>query len=209
MKDNNRSSRNDLGPFSIFIHLGLLVFGVTAALTGLLAEDYKKIEHLGFTVHRLLGLGLAGFLGLRIITGIIGPRSVRFSEWIPVTAARIRLVMEDMGGLLKFRMPERPVHQGLASVVETFGLLGFLLMGATGLYLYLFLDPGHKAIGVVHDIKEFHEAASVVIPMFLSLHAGAVLMHALMGNHLWKKMVFISDGAEKREVQPEAILREQ
>jgi cytochrome b len=208
MKENKRISRNDLGPFSIFIHLGLLVFGLSAALTGLSADDYKKMEHLGFTVHSWLSLGLAGFLGLRIITGIIGPRNVRFSHWIPVTSARIKLVMEDIAGLLRFHMPERPVHQGLAGVVETFGLLA-LLMAATGGYLYLFLEPGHKAIGLVHDIKELHEAASVLIPMFLSLHAGAVIMHALTGNRLWKKIFFISDRVEKQKGHSEAILKEQ
>ncbi len=199
---------SSLGPFAILVHLGLLLFGLSAALTGLLAEDYKKIEHLGFTIHSWLGMGLAGLVGLRMATGIIGPRSVRFARWMPFTVSRMRLVFEDVAGLLKFRMPERPTHQGLAGLVQTFGLAVFLLMAATGAYLYFFLEPGHKAHGFVHDVKELHEAGVVLIPAFLSLHGGAVLMHALRGNHIWKKIFFISDTIKKRRSRAETLLEE-
>jgi Ni/Fe-hydrogenase 1 B-type cytochrome subunit len=196
---------NELGPSAILIHLGLLIFGLSAGLTGLLADDYKKIEHLGFTVHSWLGIGLAFFAGLRFLTGIAGPRSLRFTRWLPITAARLKLAAEDLAGLLKFRMPERPTHQGLAGVVETFGLAVFFLLAATGVYLYLFLEPGRKALGLVHDVKELHEIGAVLIPAFLSMHAGAVILHALQGKHLWRKMFFISDRMEQDAQQTEAL----
>lgn len=200
---------NTLGPFAILLHLGLLFFGISAALTGLLAGDYKKVEHLGFTIHTWLGLGLAAFVGLRLITGLIGPRSVRFASWMPFTADRLKLIVEDVTGLLRFRMPDRPTHQGLAGVVQTFGLAVFFLMAGTGAYLYFFLAPGQKAHGFVHDVKELHEAVTVLIPVFLSMHAGAVLMHALRGNHLWKKIFFISDKIEKQQAPSGALLEKQ
>ena len=68
--DDKKSER---GPVAILIHLGLLVFGLTAWLTGLMADDYKRMTHRGFTVHSWLGIGLAAFAGLRLITGIIAP----------------------------------------------------------------------------------------------------------------------------------------
>ena len=194
MQNQNNSSKNDeLGPFAIFIHLGLLMFGLSAAATGLLADDYKHIKHPGFTIHRWLGIGLAFFAGLRLITGVIGPRSVRFIRWMPFTQARIKLVIEDIRGLFAFRMPDRPAHQGLAGLVQTFGLIVFFFMAATGTYLYFFLQPGQKAYSLLHDVKELHEAGLFLIPVFLSMHAGAVLLHALRGNHIWRKIFFISD----------------
>ena len=205
MLNENIPSRNTLGSFAIFIHLGLLFFGLTAALTGLLAEDYKKAVHLGFTVHSWLGIGLTAFVGLRLITGIMGPRSVRFLTWIPVTPDRLKLVGEDLHGLLSMRMPERALHEGLAGMVQTFGLAVFFLMAATGTFLYFFLDPGQKAQGFVHDVKELHEIGLVLIPVFVSLHAGAVLLHALRGRHLWKKMFFISDTIEERTAYVEDL----
>lgn len=206
---NDNTKDNTLGPFAILVHLGLLVFGISAALTGLMAEDYKKIEHLGFTIHSWLGMGLAAFAGLRLTTGILGPRSVRFARWMPFTASRIRLVLEDLAGLLKFRMPDRPTHQGLAGLVQTFGLAVFFLMAATGAYLYFFLEPGQKARGFLHDVKELHEIGVVLIPLFLSLHAGAVAMHALRGNHIWRKIFFISDTMEGRQTRSDAPVGKQ
>lgn len=196
---------NTLGPFAILIHLGLLAFGLTAWFTGLLADDYKRMMHPGFTVHSWLGMGLAAFAGLRLITGIIGPRSVRFLRWMPFTTARIKLALEDIAGLLKFHMPERPTHQGLAGAVQTLGLFVFFFMAATGAYLYFVLEPGQKARGFVHDVKELHEIGIVLVPVFLSLHVGAVIMHALRGNHIWRKIFFISDTIGKRQSHPEAL----
>ena len=45
-----------LDSFTIFLHFGLMVFGVLAWLTGEWAGDYKQMRHLGFTVHKMLGL---------------------------------------------------------------------------------------------------------------------------------------------------------
>ncbi len=204
MSNENAPSQNKaLGPFAILIHLGLLLFGITAALTGLLAEDYKHTEHLGFTVHSWLGMGLAVFAGLRLVTGIAGPRNMRFLSWMPFTPGRLKLVLEDLRGLLSMRMPERETHQGLAGLVQTFGLAVFFLMAATGAYMYFFLAPGQKAHGFVHDMKELHEIGIILIPAFLSLHAGAVLLHALRGRHLWKKIFFISDTIETQSAYSE------
>src|SRR5512142_1702961 len=205
MSNENALSQNTLGPFAIFIHLGLLFFGLTAALTGLLAEDYKKAAHLGFTVHSWLGMGLTAFVGLRLITGIVGPRSVRFFTWIPFTRERLKLVGEDLHGLHSMRMPERKLHEGLAGMVQSFGLAVFFLMAATGTFLYFFLEPGQKAQGFVHDVKELHEIGLVLIPVFVLLHAGAVILHALRGRHLWKKMFSISDTIEEHTAYSEDL----
>jgi cytochrome b len=198
MSYNNKHNEDTaLGPVTRFLHLGLLSFGLASALSGLAAEDYKKAEHIGFAVHSWLGIGLAVFAGLRLITGIAGPHSVRFTAWMPFTPARIKLVLEDIVGLLKMQLPERPTHQGLAGVVQTFGLGVFFLMAATGLYLFFTLEPGRKSHGLVHDVKELHEIGVVLIPAFLAFHVGAVVMHALRGKHIWKKIFFISDTMER------------
>ena len=199
---------NELGPGAILIHLGLLLFGITAWLTGDLADDYKKAVHSGFTVHSLIGIAAAGFAGLRLLTGLFGPRIVRFSQWMPFTPGRIRLALEDVAGLVRFRLPERPTHQGLAGVVQTFGLFVFLLMAVTGGVLFFGLEPGQKAHGVLHDVKEVHEIGVALVPAFLLMHVGAVVMHALRGKHLWKKILFINDKIESRSLNRESLAGE-
>jgi len=81
----------------------------------------------------------------------------------------------------------------------------FFFMAATGAYLYFFLEPGQKARGFAHDIKELHEIGTVLIPTFLSLHVGAVIMHALLGKHIWRKIFFISDTIKDSQNSPDAL----
>ncbi len=45
-----------IGVTTVLVHLGLAVCGIAALLTGLLADDYKRMEHLGFTVHSWIGM---------------------------------------------------------------------------------------------------------------------------------------------------------
>ena len=59
--------------------------------------------------------------------------------------------------------------------------------------MFFYLQPGLKTGGALHFIKELHETGEGVIPIFLALHVGAVLLHALTGRHLWRKMFFLKD----------------
>ncbi len=191
----NRQGEAPLGPLAILVHLGLVLLGIAALLTGGFADDYKRIEHAGFTLHSWIGMGAAVVIVLRVLLGLAGPRNLRFTGWVPLTRERMRLVLEDLSGLLKFRMPERPSHQGLAGLVQTFGLSVFFLMALTGASMFFLLEPGQRSTGLLHSVKEVHEVGELLIPLFLSMHGGAVLLHALRGRHLWRKMLFLREAA--------------
>jgi cytochrome b len=185
--------RADLDIFARFIHLGILTFGLLAYFTSGWAEDYEKARHLGFSLHKWLGILLACFVALRLVYGLIGPSLARFANWLPVTEGRLRTAVEDVFTLLRFRLPERPVHEGLAGVVEAFGLLVFTWMALTGSLIFFFLAPGREARGISHFIKEIHGIGENLIPIFLAVHIGAVILHALAGRHLWRKMFFLPE----------------
>ncbi len=173
-----------------FIHLGLAVFGMLALLTGLWAGDYKRMHHLGFSIHKWLGLTLAFFMAWRLWHGFFGPPEARFSQWVPFTPQRLKPALEDLVNLLRFKLPDRPARQGLAGVVQTFGLAVFAYMAATGSLMALFLTPGGKARGLVHALKEMHELGLWLIVGFLAIHGGAVLLHAATGDHRWRRTFF-------------------
>jgi cytochrome b len=181
----------DLDDITRFIHLGLTVFGILALITGLWADDYKRAHHLGFSVHKWLGLTLSFFLAWRGWQGLFGPREARFSQWVPYTPARLKLAGEDCLNLLKLKLPERPSHQGLAGVVQAFGLAVFAWMALTGSSMALWLAPGRKAGVFVHTLKELHELGPWLIVAFLAIHGGAVILHACTGQNLWRKMFFL------------------
>ena len=186
-------NREELDAGARFIHLGLAGFGVLAWLTGYLAGDYKTARYFWFNLHKWCGLGLAGFLACRLGYGFWGPEKVRFAYWLPYTKERLLRAWEDLLGLLNLRLPERQPHQGLSGVVEAFGLAVYSWMAVTGALMYFLLQPGRKAMGLAHAIKEVHEVGEWLIPAFLAVHVGAVALHALAGNHLWRKTFFLKD----------------
>lgn len=183
--------RNGLDDLTRLIHLGLTVFGILALITGLWAGDYKRAHHLGFSVHKWLGLTLAFFMAWRIWHGFFGPRETRFSQWVPYTPERLQLAREDCLSLLRLRLPERASHQGLAGVVQIFGLAAFAWMALTGSMMALWLTPGGKAAGFAWVIKEMHEPGLWLMLAFLAIHVSAVALHALAGDNLWRKMFFL------------------
>jgi len=171
MKEDKRYNTAD-GPdwFIRTCHLGLMVFGIAAWLSGDGADDYKKYEHLWFTVHSWIGMGLASSISLYILYCTMGPKKSRFSQWVPYTKERLQMVRQDISGLLRFRLPDRPAHQGLAGLVQFFGVLVFLGMAVTGGVMFVLIEPGSKAQGLAHAIKEVHEAGGILIPLYLSIH---------------------------------------
>ena len=192
MQQTTKNSRSgELDSFTIFLHFGLMTFGVLAWLTGDWAGDYKKIKQLGFTVHKMLGLGTALFVAARLFHGFCGPEPARFANWVPYSFERLKMVFEDIRNLFTLKLPDRPPHLGLAGLWEAFGLAVFTWMGATGIFMFLFLPPGHKARGFMHVVKELHEFGEWLVPIFLAVHVSAVILHALAGDHRWRKMFFL------------------
>ncbi|MCE5266059.1 MAG: cytochrome b/b6 domain-containing protein [Deltaproteobacteria bacterium] len=193
MKRDGIGRKDELDVVTRILHLGLVFFGLLALATGNFAGDYKIVGGIGFSLHRWIGVGVALLIGLRLAYGIWGPEEIRFINWVPYTRERLRLVWEDVAGLARFRLPERQPHQGVAALVETSGLLLFLFLAASGLLLFFMIAQGHRAEGMTRAVKEFHEVAEVLLPLFFFGHGGAVLLHAMTGNHLWRKMVFLKN----------------
>ncbi len=185
--------RNKLGTATMLVHLGLMVSGMAAVITGPLAEDYKHPDFSGYSLHSWLGAALAIAAVVRLWRAVAGPVEDRFYSWIPLSAGRLRQVREDLAGLMRLQLPERPARQGVAGLVQAMGLLGFFFMAMTGSALYFVLEPGSKATGLAHDIKELHEVGVLLVLPFLALHIGAVITHALCGKQYWKQAFFIAE----------------
>ena len=181
-------SNSDLDIFARVLHAAMMVCGTGAWLVSGWAEDYEKADHLGFTIHSTLGMGLAISLLLRVLYGVIGPESVRFSAWVPYTRERLRLVWEDVVTLSRLKLPERSTHVGLSGFVQAYGLLVFSWSAVTGSTMYVFLEPGSKAKGVIHVVMEAHEVGEVLVPTYLFLHVGAAVLHAVFGKPVWHRI---------------------
>jgi len=171
------------------IHLLLALFGIAALISGQFAGDYRRAAHPGFDMHQWIGLGLALTLTLRMVWGFVGPRTMRFAHWLPVTRGRLLLVWQDFDVLAHLRLPLREEHQGLSALVQAVGLAAFLWMALSGTLLFVYLQPGARAHGWVAAVKELHEGAQPVVIAYVVIHVGAVLVHALAGQPVWRRML--------------------
>ena len=135
------------------IHLAAAFLGIAALVSGQFADDYRGAVRTGFDIHRWIGMAMAALIAVRILWGFVGPRAVRFFEWLPVTAARLRLCAEDFAGLLRLRLPMREGHEGLAGLVQAIGLAVFAWMAASGTLLFAYLEPGVRASGWLRAVK--------------------------------------------------------
>ncbi len=165
-----------------FLHLGLAAFGIAAFATGELAED--GFASLGYLLHAYLGLSLTAFILVRVGSGLANVQGVSFRDWSFFSAAQWKRVLDDIKQLLLMKLPSRDKHQGLAGTVQAFGLFIFLWMGVTGTGLYII----GQETEVFEILEELHELGESLIPAYLLLHVGAVVMHSLAGRPVWGRM---------------------
>lgn len=170
--------------YAKILHLGLAGFGIAAFFTGEFAED--STNSFGYLLHAYLGLSLGLFMLLRIIPGLSSSRAMSFSSWSLFSRQQWGFVLQDLRSLLLLRVPERGRHEGLAGITQAFGLLVFALMALTG--TGLFLLGGEPESGLFEAIEEAHEIGESLIPLYLILHVGAVILHTIAGNSIWKRM---------------------
>ncbi len=170
--------------YAKFIHLGLALFGIAAYLTGELAEDGGAST--GYLLHSYLGLSLACMMLIRIFIGFTPSQALSFKGWSPFSKQQWKSALKDFRTLLILKVPERGRHQGLAGLTQVFGLLVFFWMSLTGTALFM-LGSGVEN-EAFEFIEEVHEVGESLIPLYLVLHVGAVILHTLCGNPIWKKM---------------------
>lgn len=168
------------------IHMGLAIFGIAAYLT---AEGAEHSEAgFGYLLHAYLGFSLMAFIFLRAIRGFTGPVEMRFSSWSPFSKLQWLLAVDDVKSLLKLRVPERGMHEGIAGLTQAFGLMLFAWMGATGIALFFINENLSETLFELFE--EAHEVGEDLIPLYLFLHVGAVIAHSLVGKPNWKRMWF-------------------
>lgn len=166
------------------IHLGMAFFGVFAFLTGEFAED--GITSNGYLLHSYLGLSLASIMLIRIVIGFTHSKSLSFKEWSPFSKYQWQCAIEDFRSLLTLKIPVRSQHEGLAGLTQAFGLLIFIWMSVTGTVLFM-LGSGSESY-IFDYVEEVHEVGELLIPIFLVLHIGAVILHSLCDKPIWRKM---------------------
>jgi len=164
------------------LHLGIAVFGIAAYATAELAEESSG----GYLLHAYLGLSLAAFVLGRIAAGFSGREALAFSGWSPFSRRQWALAFDDIRRLFRLDVPERGRHEGLAGLTQAAGIALFAWMGATGTGMFLL---GEENGGDFYEVlEELHEVGETLIPLYLLLHVGSVVVHGLAGHPIWRRM---------------------
>ena len=166
------------------LHAGMVIFGLTAFITGEIAENGASST--GFYIHAYLGLSLTLFIIVRLGSGMSGSSRMSFHSWSPLSSGQWKLASQDVKNLMNLQVPERGMHEGLSGLTQAFGLILFSWMGVSGTGLFL-LNEGQQKIQF-EILEELHEVGEALIPLYLFLHVGSVLVHSLVGKPNWKKM---------------------
>lgn len=166
------------------LHGGIAIFGLTAFLSGELAEDGMRTT--GYYIHAYLGLSLAIFIGVRIYRGFTAAAPLSFSGWSPISSRQWSLAMQDLRNLLQLRVPEREIHEGLSGLTQAFGLILFSWMALSG--MALFLLAGDPEARLFEALEEAHEIGESLIPLYLVFHVGSVVVHSVAGKPIWQRM---------------------
>ncbi len=166
------------------LHLGLAAFGIAAYLTAESAEG--SATSTGYLLHAYLGLSLATFVTLRMLGGLLGKGPLSFAGWSPFSAGQWTRTAEDVASLLRLKIPRRGMHEGLAGLTQMFGLILFAWMGASGTGIFLLNDGTESAL--FEALEEGHEVGEALIPLYLILHVGSVVVHAFAGHQMWRRM---------------------
>lgn len=181
---HNPESKYNYPTYGKYIHLGMALFGIAAFLTGELAEE--GYQSTGYLVHAYLGLSLAAIILSRVVVGCGNSLTMSFRGWSPFSKQQRNLAIEDFRMLLKLKVPKRDNHQGLAGLTQMLGLIVFSWMSVTGTALYLLNGPVETRLFEI--LEELHEVGESLIPIYLLLHVGAVILHGMGGDNIWKKM---------------------
>lgn len=176
--------------YAKLIHLGLAAFGITAYLTSEFVDD--DVTSIGYLLHSYLGLSVAAIIILRLIVGVATQGTLSFNNWSPFSIKQWQLSLDDFRSLLSLKVPERDKHQGLSGMTQAFGLFIFTWMSITGMALFM-LGSGTES-KAFEFIEEVHEVGETLIPLYLFLHVGAVVLHMLCGKPIWKKMFKFKSG---------------
>lgn len=178
------TSNKDFSTAAKLIHLGLAGFGIAAYLTGELAEGGSASN--GYLLHAYLGLSLAAVMITRLVAGMGSGESLGFRHWKLFSKVQMKQVVADLRGLFSWKIPDGDRHSGLAGLVQALGLLIFAWMAFSGTGLF-FIDEASQHT-LFEAIEEAHEAGESLIPLYLIMHVGAVVLHSLVGKPVWQHM---------------------
>jgi len=177
-------------PLLRLTHWWIVLAIIALVGTSQLAEffEHDTTAELLWSWHIVSGYALAAGLAVRLLWGLVGPASARWSDlWHP------RL----WRGLLKWRWPQaRRGHDAVASLafIGFYLVVTLMVLSGFGLAATEFqTGPLSNLFGGMHSLEsifeEPHEAGFALILAFIGLHLAAIAFHHWRGERVAQAMI--------------------
>ena len=165
-------------------HLGMAAFGILAILTGELAKDHESSMAFGYYLHGILGTGLTVCVLGYLVHFFFGPYKTGYRRWLCFTRRRIGNIRDDLNALIRCKLPEPKKHEGLAELVQVFGLVLFVWIACSGILLLSSISFGGQEPSFLKPFIILHKVVKPLLFMYLAIHIGATVLHTLAGHRV-------------------------
>lgn len=119
-------------------------------------------------VHEIVGYGVLGAVGVRLLWGFVGPRHARFADFVPGP----RRLAGYVAAMIQRREPRYLGHNPAGAVMMLALMALVAVCGVTGWMM------GLDAFWGDERLEEVHEAAANVILIMAGLHVLAALVES-------------------------------
>jgi cytochrome b561 len=146
-------------------------------------------ETLGFEVHEILGLTIAGLLLIRLMLAMTSLPGANWRGLLPWLSADGRKQLGDeirsqMAGWKQGKLAPPEEGETVARCVHGFILLCALGMGVTGTILYFGWSTTAPQTEAIEFVAETHELLVGALEALLAAHILAVIMHQRQGHNI-------------------------
>ncbi len=146
-------------------------------------------ETLGFEVHEILGLTIAGLLFIRLLLAMTSLPGANWRDLVPWLFANGRKqlsheIQTQMVGWKQGKLAPPEAGEMASRCVHGFILLVAMGLGITGTILYFGWSQTAPQTDLIELIAETHELLVGVLEVLLAAHILAVIMHQRQGHNI-------------------------
>lgn len=178
----------------------LIAFGITSQMLLTLVMVHPKPgrdANFFYNAHEYLGAFLLGVLILNWVWTFIRKGPVSLGHLFPwFSKARLLALKADIVKhityLFRLKLPATDEPSPLAGSIQGLGLMTGTILAISGTIILIYADPSQRMTGWLHDIKEIHESFGPLMWGYLGIHAGAGILHQLVGHQTVQSMFSFS-----------------
>jgi cytochrome b561 len=187
--------------FTRLLHL-LTAIGISLQLIVSEIMEEPESDHpadIFYNFHEYFGLVLLVILVAYWFWVAIRKNEASFTQLFPwFFQSRYQSILLDVQryakSMLSLGLPDNNSPSPLAKAVQGAGLVVALMLGASGLLIFLYAPPDGEMRGWLHLVEEIHEAFGSLLWVYLIAHLSMALLHQMAGHSrirymflFWKK----------------------